>query len=179
MLRDTRLSITRINDEMNTETQVHMSAEAEAEAAERILRSHLGSWTTRFSCGSFPEDITGTAEGEWITESLSLVQRLESSGFGTTFRSVRVLAYNPLRHTIQAASVEGAGVGIATGVGSVPLIGEPLHLVSRVDEHQSRELDLITETLHHLVDDDHQRLEIFQCSPGGRVQIGTVEYERR
>ena len=125
-----------------------------------------------------PEPIEGTCRAEWVQEGVAVVQTLRSTVGGQTFRSVRLIAFNAMRNRIEAASLEGAGVGIATGVGTISAANGPLHLISRVDEQHAGRQDVPTETNHVIESDGRQSLEIYELSPGGRVHVGTVEYTR-
>jgi len=143
-----------------------------------FLASLIGRWRTRFRCDGAPGEITGAAEIDWVVEGASVAQSVETEVFGQRLRSVRLLAFNPLRGVIEATSMEGAGVGIATGHGKPPSAGAPFRLVSRVDEQHTRELDLFTETVHRVVSKDRHELEIFLLGPEGSEQVGMVVYER-
>jgi len=152
--------------------------EDRAGRAASFLARLIGRWRTTFSCESMPRDIEGAAQVDWVVDGVSILQRIDTEMLGAPVKSVRLLAYNPLRNCIEAASLEGAGVGIATGRGSVPERGAPFHLVSRVDEQHAGVLDLPTVSVQIIESDDRHVTDIYQLSAGGREIIGRVVFER-
>lgn len=149
-----------------------------AEAASAFLTRRIGSWTTAFHCDQLPEPMNGTAEVRWVVEGRAIVEEVAAEMFGQTVRSVRLLAYNPLRRLMQAVSLEGAGVGLAVGQGRVPGPGEALQLISAVDEPHSETLDMATESLTRIESTDKHVLELYALGQSGREPIGRVVYHR-
>jgi len=149
-----------------------------ATAAATFLGALVGRWMTRFEAEGLPAAIEGHCECEWVVEGTSILQTLEARMGDAKLRSIRLLAYNPLRESMEAASLEGAGVGIATGSGPVPSDGEPLHLVSRLDEQHAGRLDLAAESVHRILSEREQVLEVHVPAPEGRRAVGTMTFER-
>lgn len=162
----------------NSPPPVPAAADQLQRNASDLFSKMIGSWKTSFSCEGLPAPLEGTAEIEWVVEGTSILQTVESNMFGTTVRSVRLMAYNPLRRLISAVSLEGAGAGFATGAGPVPPPGTPLHMISRLDEPQTGQLDVCAESVHTIIDKNTHRLEIYQPGPTGRASVGTLTLTR-
>lgn len=161
---------------MGNDTVQDNGLDSHAKNASAFFEALIGNWNTAFHCALMPEPIRGSCRSEWVQQGRSIVQTLESSGGDFKFRSIRMLCFNPLRNRIEAASLEGAGVGIATGVGAIGDAGRSLHLISRVDEQHENRQDVPTETVHAIQSDGSQQLNIYELSREGRVEIGTVVY---